>query len=73
MEVHLMSQSPAEPLPAPEGIYQAKEGDWDKLIASASNQLKTKMLKMFEVKSKQMANKVKKRRTQRKLNKKYTK
>jgi len=73
MEVHAMSQSPEVPLPGPEGIYQAKEGDWDKLIVSASNQLKTKMLKMFEVKSKQMANKVKKRRTQRKLNKKFTK
>lgn len=70
MEVHLMSQSPVEP---PEGIYQAKEGDWEKLISQAAGQVQEKMLKMFEVKSKEMANRVKKRRTQRKLNKKYTK
>jgi hypothetical protein len=73
MEVHLMSQSPVEPLPAPEGIYQAKEGDWEKLISQAAGQVQTKMLKMFEVKAKEMANRVKKRRTKRALNKKYTK
>lgn len=65
-----MSQSPAEPLG---GIYQAKEGDWDKLINQASLQVKQKMLRLFEIKSKELKNKVEKRRNKRKLNKKFKK